>query len=42
MGVPKLCQCEYKDDYSDWYVKMKILILIHSTQNKVYAYEYKC
>ena len=42
LGVPKLGQCEYKYDYSDWYLKIKIQIRIHSTQNKLYAYEYKC
>ena len=42
MGVPKLGQCEYKYDYLDLYLKINIIIIIHSTQNKLYAYEYKC
>ena len=42
LGVPILGQSEYLYDYSDWYSKIKIQIWIHSTQNKIYAYEYKC
>ena len=42
LGVPILGQCEYIYDYSDKYSKIKILIWIHSTQNKIYVYEYKC
>ena len=38
-GVPKLGQCEYNYDYSDWYLKKKKM-WIHFTQ--LYAYEYKC
>ena len=38
-GVPKLCQCEYNYDNSDWYLK-KIKMWIHFTQ--LYACEYKC
>ena len=42
LGVPILGQCEYIFNYSDWNSKIKIRIWIHSTQNKMYAYEYKC
>ena len=42
LGVPKPGQFEYKYDYSDWYLKIKIRIWIHSTLNKWYAYAYKC
>ena len=42
LGVPILAQSVYIFDYSDWYSKIKIQIWIHSTQTKIYAYEYKC
>ena len=36
LGVPKLSQYEYKYNFVDWYLKIQILIWIHSTQKKNY------
>ena len=35
-------QYEYKFDNLDWYLKIQTQIWKNSTQNKLYAYKYKC
>ena len=35
-------QYECKFDNLDWYFKIQTQIWINSTQNKLYAYKYKC